>query len=592
MKNQIAKYASDWWISLSIGLSTWVFFGVFYRHHLHYHEQLQLFLTTFDYFSTETFRIGGLANYLSRFIIQFFYDSLVGGFLLALLLVVLQFLLLNVAKKIADKPTFNLLTCLPSLIFAILLYNENALLTGLIASIIVIAVLYMYFRIGNYSCRTIYLIFWIPTLYWMTGIAYLVFFLLCLFIEWTRKERMNRNLLVCVTLLSSLLILGCPVIGKIVFNSQYSAERFWFIGDYFRFINQYQYTVLLFFLSVVIIPLLFKWLPDEKSKKEIRMHQCLQLVLLIIIASFGIIWVADWKKEEVMAYDYYARTKKWNNIIRMADRKSPNGPLTVAALNLALSQKGYLPDYMFSYFQNGVEGLLPSFSKDYMISIMAGEIYYHIGLINTAQRFAFEAMESIPDHQKSVRSIKRLAETNLINGDYALAGKYLKILQNTLFYKNWASETLSYLGNEEYINNHLEWGLLRQNEIKEDALFDERGKEQILERLFSHNPHNHMAYEYLLAYTLLNKDLPHFFEHYTTAESKISYKNIPKSFQEALIYIWSLNSSDQNISLPPYVNPDLLKQLEVYRNIYTTFPNAQQMLTKDFKDTYWYYYHY
>ncbi|KAA6305365.1 hypothetical protein EZS27_042983, partial [termite gut metagenome] len=42
-------------------------------------------------------------------------------------------------------------------------------------------------------------------------------------------------------------------------------------------------------------------------------------------------------------------------------------------------------------------------------------------MINTAQSFAFEAMEVIPDYQKSVRCIKRLAETNLINSQYEVA---------------------------------------------------------------------------------------------------------------------------------------------------------------------------
>mgnify|MGYP000750805498 CR=1 FL=1 len=35
----------------------------------------------------------------------------------------------------------------------------------------------------------------------------------------------------------------------------------------------------------------------------------------------------------------------------------------------------------------------------------------------------FEAMEAIPDYKKSGRAYMRLAETNLINGQYAVAAK-------------------------------------------------------------------------------------------------------------------------------------------------------------------------
>ena len=49
------------------------------------------------------------------------------------------------------------------------------------------------------------------------------------------------------------------------------------------------------------------------------------------------------------------------------------------------------------------------------------------------------------DFQKSARCYKRLAETNIVNGDWSIARKYLKALQHARFYKKWASETLALL---------------------------------------------------------------------------------------------------------------------------------------------------
>jgi hypothetical protein len=43
-------------------------------------------------------------------------------------------------------------------------------------------------------------------------------------------------------------------------------------------------------------------------------------------------------------------------------------------------------------------------------------------MINDAQRIAFEAMEAIPKFRQSGRCLKRLAETNLINGPFESAG--------------------------------------------------------------------------------------------------------------------------------------------------------------------------
>ena len=64
--------------------------------------------------------------------------------------------------------------------------------------------------------------------------------------------------------------------------------------------------------------------------------------------------------------------------------------------------------------------------------MLTGEVYWQIGLVNTAQRFAFETMEAIPNYAKSCRAVKRLAETNLVNGEYAVARKYIPLLDRDI----------------------------------------------------------------------------------------------------------------------------------------------------------------
>ncbi|MDD3359579.1 MAG: DUF6057 family protein, partial [Parabacteroides sp.] len=262
----------------------------------------------------------------------------------------------------------------------------------------------------------------------------------------------------------------------------------------------------------------------------------------------------------------------------------------VASLNLALCQKGVMGDRMFHYMQNGTEGLLPMFDRDYLLPMMVGEIYYHLGLINTAQRFAFEGMEAIPDYKKSARCIKRLAETNLINGTYDIARKYLLILQNTLFYRDWATETLTYLGDEAKINAHPEWGKLRKYRPKEDFLFSEDQQDVMLGILIQQEPTNRMAYEYLMAYYLLKKDLQHFMQ-YLSLGNAIQYSSMPVSYQEAALYVWGLQSTDLN-NIPFPVSNLVKQRMQTYAGIYTSRSDAEAYLQKQFSDTYWFYFHY
>lgn len=69
--------------------------------------------------------------------------------------------------------------------------------------------------------------------------------------------------------------------------------------------------------------------------------------------------------------------------------------------------------------------------------MMTSDIYYELGMLNTARRFAFEAQESIPNSQKSGRLTKRLAEVAIIDGQYELARRYLHLLKQTFAYSKW-----------------------------------------------------------------------------------------------------------------------------------------------------------
>ena len=155
------------------------------------------------------------------------------------------------------------------------------------------------------------------------------------------------------------------------------------------------------------------------------------------------------------------------------------------------------------------------------------EVFYHLGMTNIAQRTVFEAQEAILDYQKSGRCYKRLAQTNLINGHYAVARKYLIALTKTLFYRQWAHDTLLLLGDEDAINKHPEYGRLRQFGYKEDFFFSDHITSEMLQRLFLGNTDNRLAYEYLMAYCLLTGDREGFTQFLEWGRSK-GYPAVPR----------------------------------------------------------------
>ncbi len=104
-------------------------------------------------------------------------------------------------------------------------------------------------------------------------------------------------------------------------------------------------------------------------------------------------------------------------------------------------------------------------------------------MVNVSMQNFFEAQEAIPNYRKSARMTKRLAELNIINEDYDVAKKYLKILSKTLFYKEFAQNKLA---NIEKFKENKFWASVAANRLTKDFLFSYAEPDQLFGLLFAH----------------------------------------------------------------------------------------------------------
>ena len=313
-------------------------------------------------------------------------------------------------------------------------------------------------------------------------------------------------------------------------------------------------------------------------------------LLFVLIAILGIGLVsktADASKEEWMRYDFMVRMQMWNRIMMTADQKNPETPKTVSSLNLALAKTGRMADSQFEYFQNGPDGLLPPFVRDHTSPVSTAEIYWQLGMVNTAQRYAFEAQEAIPDFQKSARLYQRLVETNIVNGDWDVARKYLKTLQHARFYRKWARETLELLEAGTIFERRPELARIRSLRLKEhDFLFSDTEMDSMLGLLTVEHPENTMALNYLMAWCLLKKDLDRFVECIPLVKTPA----MPKAYQEALLLRWVLTHSDFK-GLPQYISLANARRIDSFITDLRAGKTEAEM-QQQYGDTYWFYYYY
>ena len=198
-----------------------------------------------------------------------------------------------------------------------------------------------------------------------------------------------------------------------------------------------------------------------------------------VAAMFVIPTGYDERKYDLMEYDWLVRMQRWDDIVAKSEAKQPDLPMSVCATNLALAMKGELGDRCFQFYQHGTEGLLPEFERNFSTTLLTGDAYFYLGLVNTSQRYAFEAMEAIPNFNKSVRAIRRLAETNLINGEYSVAEKYLTMLSKTMYYRQWAKKRIEMIHNPKLIDSDRVYGYLRRVRLADDFLFSDKELDRI-----------------------------------------------------------------------------------------------------------------
>ena len=440
------------------GVAVLIFFGLAYPHHLHYQEQYQLFLFDSTYAWEIVEHPGGITDLLGRFCTQFFLFAWVGAFIIALLLSVVQLLMLRLFHF---QWSYGL-SFVPSFLLWLFLLDENALLGGVWAVLLTLLTVWTIVELTNGWIRYILLIVAIPLLYFLVG----------------------------------------PVCVPIPINS------LWLNIHYHRYPTEFPWLLWAASLSVWVIFGTYFLIRRRQVHFSHRSPLTSYLSFVIVAAVMGIlVWKnANFKAEKVMQYDFMACHQQWNRILETINIEKPNNQIGVTVQNLALAMHGMLLDYMFKYNQNGILGLLPDVERDATSPMPTAEAYYQLGMINVAQRTVFEAQEAILDFQKSGRCYKRLAQTNLINGNYEVARKYLVALQKTLFYRNWANETLPLLGNEKAIAKHPEYGRLRHMTYKDDFYFSDHVTPKMLESLYFSNTDNQIAYQYLLAYYLLTGD--------------------------------------------------------------------------------------
>ena len=200
---------------------------------------------------------------------------------------------------------------------------------------------------------------------------------------------------------------------------------------------------------------------------------------------------------------------QWDALLEKA-KENPSKDLRVQFMtNFALYHEGLLLDEMFSYPQPwGTRGLVFNLAgkkdltpdeDDTGIAMYNSDLFYETGHVNAAFRHAYNSMSA---DGETYDVLKRMAQCSMANGNYAMAAKYLNLLERTLFHGHFARRYKAIIADPDAAER--EFGDLRKRLPVVHAHVMESAPAPFF-LLLEAKPDNRMALEYVMAWLLLNK---------------------------------------------------------------------------------------
>ena len=564
---------TDWTASLLFLAVATVYFSVWYGFHTINQEQLQLFENTWDYFAGTVAVPGGGADYIGRFLTQFFYHAWSGALLIAGLLLLIRILLKRICTR--KDAVVGAVTFLPTVILMMVMCLRFPTVSLLVAFCLALAAALAVSRIHKPKTRRIVIFLLIPVLYLLLGSFVILFAAIA-----AVKEHNWRFSAVAL-----LLAVACPLVAGLFFP--YPVGRLLYGLTYYKVhVRMPVWPWVAVAAAVAVVALAESRLFAENRILTGNGRAWLPYTAVGVIAVAAVLLSSSRSDEQSLKYNILAGKRAWNRIVTEATRKAPKTYSETACLNLALCKTGHLGGHMFDFLQDGPETLLPNENTPHHDGLSTAEIFYQLGMVNNARRYCFEALNAVPDYQKSAPVFKLLAEISLVNENYEMARKYLKSLSRTLFYRQWANDQLALLQDIDGPFIHDEYTEKRYERYKGgDYIFDYNHADISLRQLLVEHPNNLTALNYLLAWYLLVKDPVDFvgacpFEAFTST--------VPKAWQEGFLLDWN-QSGYAREDLPDFIAPTLVARCEAFiRDFNANVP--MDKMQRDYGDTYWFYY--
>ncbi len=282
------------------------------------------------------------------------------------------------------------------------------------------------------------------------------------------------------------------------------------------------------------------------------------------------------------AVEYYAAQRMWDQARSAARGHEGNAHIACIAAQAAYHTGDLVKE--LPIFKDPADLLLAE--REPPSSWRKSDIYFDLGYVNMSLHHSTEAMEMFGERPAL---LKRLAMINLALGNSSSGKIYLNCLSQIPFQSAWAKEYLAKLDVDPNLAADLEIQRLRKCRGHIDVVGPlSVDKEMTL--LLVANGNNRMAFEYMMTYYLLTRDLKNFLQHLPRIND-LPGMQLPSLWQEAL-QIAVYNATE--LTDDPRINPKVRKRFEEMSKIIEEGASDRALvrsrMAPKYANTYFFYY--
>jgi tetratricopeptide (TPR) repeat protein len=483
---------------------------------------------------------GGLLAYAVRFLAQFYEYTWLGALVISVLVVGFGLLLHRLLRRLLDGAAL-FCALLPCILVATAL---NDVVVGIVTGLgVSMCAFLIYLCVPKGAVRRLYALLAIPALYLLSGGFFWLFALWVITAEWLEGRR-PANLI--WQFLFTAAAIATPVVAwRWLFLVTLRGA---FLGPtVLATLGRPPLPALLVYGYLGSLPFWARAFARVRPAPAAGWNRrFLAGAAVLALLAVALQWVCyDANLNEFTEYRELYKQKRWDDILQKGQTASSEELMTQFFINCALYHKGRLLDELFRYRQAwGARGLILNSPDMYYVgtpendldrAMFNSDLFFEMGNVNAALMYAYNQMIV---KGETYENVKRVAECAMVRGNYAWAMKFLTMLKRTLFHR---AEALRYEA------------LLADPKAREAYFAEQRSRLPTVElpieqanfipalSLLKSDPHNRMAFDYLTAWCLLDRQsLPMLAENVGSLKAA-GYDYIPLALQESLLALETMS---------------------------------------------------